>query len=96
MILYHGGTEIVKEPKIILGEQCRDFGFAFYTTDIFEQAFQWAQRLGRFRRKQAILNVYEFDGDQAAKDLKFRNFTDYSLEWLEFVVNKQVQSVVSA
>ncbi len=89
MMLYHGGTDIVKEPKIIFGEQGRDFGFAFYTTDIYEQALKWAKRQGRIRRKQAILNIYEFDDDKAAKDLNFKKFTDYSLEWLEFVVNNR-------
>lgn len=34
MILYHGGTNIITEPKILLNEKGRDFGFAFYTTDI--------------------------------------------------------------
>jgi hypothetical protein len=89
MILYHGGTDIVKEPKIISTEQGRDFGFGFYTTDIYRQAEKWARRQGRIRRKQAVLNVYEFDDNKAAKDLKFKRFTDYSIEWLEFIVGNR-------
>jgi len=89
MKLYHGGTDIVKEPKIIFTEQGRDFGFGFYATDIYEQALKWSKRQARIRRKQAILNIYEFDYDKAAKDLNFKTFTDYSLEWLEFVVNNR-------
>ena len=89
MILYHGGTDIVKDPKIILGEQGRDFGFGFYTTDIYEQAFAWAKRQGRIRQKQAFLNLYEFDGEQAAKYLNFKQFTEYSAEWLGFIVNNR-------
>jgi hypothetical protein len=92
MILYHGGTDIIKEPKIISGEQSRDFGFAFYVTDIREQALKWARRQGRTRRKQAVLNVYEFDKDSAVKGLNFKEFTDYSLEWLEFIVNNRANS----
>ena len=38
MILYHGTTLEIKEPKIFRNEIGRDFGFAFYTTDIKEQA----------------------------------------------------------
>ena len=38
MKLYHGGVIAVESPRIISGEQGRDFGFAFYTTDIKEQA----------------------------------------------------------
>ena len=34
MILYHGGYEEVWEPRVIQSEIGRDFGFAFYTTDI--------------------------------------------------------------
>jgi len=89
MILYHGGTDIVKTPKIIFSEQGRDFGFGFYTTDIHEQAFKWVKRQGRIRQRQAILNIYEFDDDLAAKNLNFKKLTDYSEEWLEFVVNNR-------
>lgn len=89
MMLYHGGTDIVKEPKIIYNEQGRDFGFGFYTTNIYEQALKWAKRQGRIRKKQAILNLYEFDNDNAEKNLNFKIFTDYSVEWLEFIVNNR-------
>ena len=40
MILYHGSTVVVDHPKIIKSEVGRDFGFAFYTTDIREQAIR--------------------------------------------------------
>ena len=33
MILYHGTTLEIKEPKIFRNEIGRDFGFAFYTTE---------------------------------------------------------------
>ncbi|GBU25309.1 hypothetical protein R83H12_01952 [Fibrobacteria bacterium R8-3-H12] len=89
MMLYHGGTDIVKEPKIIFNEQGRDFGFGFYATDIYEQALKWAKRQGRIRKKQAILNVYEFDENKSAENLNFKKFTDYSIEWLEFIVNNR-------
>jgi len=38
MILYHGGTDIIREPQIILSETGRDFDAGFYTTNIYEQA----------------------------------------------------------
>lgn len=90
MILYHGGTDIVQEPKLLLGERGRDFGVGFYTTGLYDQASKWAKRQGRTRRKQAILNAYEFDVDQAIEQLNFKQFTDYSLKWLEFVINNRV------
>jgi hypothetical protein len=89
MILYHGGTEIVREPMIVSADKGRDFGFGFYTTDIHEQALKWAQRQGRARRRQAVLNIYEFDEGGAAEGLEVKRFTDYSLEWLEFVVSNR-------
>jgi hypothetical protein len=89
MILYHGGTDIIKEPKILLNEKGKDFGFGFYTTDIYEQAVKWAKRQSRIRKKPAILNIYEFNADNARENLNFQTFTDYSLGWLEFVVNNR-------
>jgi hypothetical protein len=89
MILYHGGTDVVKEPRLLWGGRGRDFGVGFYATDICEQASKWAKRQGQARRQRAILNVYEFDDERAIKDLNFRKFTDYSIEWLEFVVNNR-------
>lgn len=44
MILYHGSTIAVEKPEIIKSEIGRDFGFAFYTTDIRDQAIRWAKR----------------------------------------------------
>jgi len=89
MILYHGGTDIVKEPKLISGEHGKDFGVGFYATDIYEQALRWAIRQGQIRNKQAILNIYDFDADMAEKELNFKNFTEYSLDWLDFVVSNR-------
>ena len=44
MKLYHGGLIPIEHPRIIQNELGRDFGFAFYTTDIQEQAERWARR----------------------------------------------------
>jgi hypothetical protein len=89
MILYHGGTDVIKEPKLISIERGRDFGIGFYTTNIREQAQKWAKRQGQIRNKQAILNIYEFDETRAKKDLNIKNFTEYSIEWLDFIVSNR-------
>lgn len=87
MIIYHGGTEIVSVPRIIKQSIGRDFGVGFYTTSIREQATKWAMRQTRFRRKdEAILNIYELD-DIAFKTLDIKNFDDYAMEWLDFVIS---------
>jgi hypothetical protein len=67
MILYHGGTHIIEKPVIVTGDQGRDFGFAFYATDIRDQAERWALRRARYRSRQVGIPVkgivceYEFD-----------------------------------
>ena len=91
MILYHGGTHIIEKPVIVTGDQGRDFGFAFYATDIRDQAERWALRRARYRSRQAGIPVkgivceYEFD-DELISDLSVRNFPYPSLEWIDFVV----------
>lgn len=89
MILYHGTTVEIKSPEIITSEMGRDFGFAFYTTDIKEQAERWAVRkakiLSRKTKRQIlpIVNIYEWHD---ADGLNIRNFDGISMEWLEMVV----------
>lgn len=91
MILFHGGTDIVEHPVVITGDQGRDFGFAFYTTDIREQAERWAVRRAKFRGRMAgrgvpaIVCEYELD-EAALPDLAVKRFPDPSMEWLDFVV----------
>ena len=91
MILYHGSTLEVQQPRILKSEIGRDFGFAFYTTDIQAQAERWARRRAMIESRrtktkvQAIVSVYEWDED-AAKQLRFLQFDGASMEWLDLVV----------
>jgi len=87
MILYHGGTNIVEKPKIKPHFGGRDFGTGFYCTDIRSQAEKWARRQGSIRKQTPVLNMYEFDLDNARQKLNFKMFADYSHEWLEIVIN---------
>ncbi len=92
MRLFHGGLVAIESPKIIRSYIGRDFGFAFYTTDISEQAERWAIR----RRKtalrngdnnaKAIVSVFEFDERNARTQLDILDFPEVSLEWLRLVV----------
>ena len=97
MILYHGSTMEVSQPRILKSEIGRDFGFAFYTTDIQAQTERWARRramIESHRTKtevQAIVSVYEWDED-AAKQLRFLQFDGASMEWLELVVTCRSQT----
>jgi hypothetical protein len=87
MILYHGGTDIIKKQIIKPQPTGRDFGTGFYCTDVRSQAEKWAMRQGRIRKKSAVLNMYEFDMDRAQGELNIKMFKDYSKEWLELVIN---------
>jgi hypothetical protein len=89
IILYHGGTDIVKKPEIRPQSGGRDFGTGFYCTDIRGQAEKWARRQGRIRKQAAFLNMYGFDIDNAKNSLSFKAFGEYSREWLETVLSSR-------
>lgn len=90
MLVYHGTTLEIKEPKIITTEIGRDFGFAFYTTDIKEQAERWALRRAKIqsRKRQnsvsAVVNIFDWERDIASDILEFDGA---SMEWLDMVVS---------
>ncbi|MCI5829199.1 MAG: DUF3990 domain-containing protein [Treponema sp.] len=89
MILYHGSTIEVSEPQILTTEKGRDFGFAFYTTDIKEQAERWAKRRAEIKSKMfgqkfcGIVNVYEWNENSTCRK---KAFDGANIEWLEMVV----------
>ena len=88
MLVYHGTTLEIREPRIIVSDIGRDFGHAFYTTDIKEQAERWAVRRAKvFSHKEkkefpAVVNVY----DWAKTDSYIKEFDGPSMEWLDLVV----------
>ena len=90
MIVYHGTTLKITEPKILRSEIGRDFGFAFYTTDIEEQAERWAVRRAKLEGRKfhkicnAIVNVYEWVSDS---DMNVLQMDGTTIEWLDMVVN---------
>lgn len=92
MILYHGSLVAVPAPMVLKTDLGRDFGPAFYTTDIREQAERWALRRRLFAMKSggiaaaAVVSEYEFDEVSARAQLKCRDFDAVSPEWLDMVV----------
>lgn len=90
MLVYHGSYLEIKEPEIIKTEYGRDFGFAFYTTDIKEQAERWAVRKSKIRNRlysekaYPIVNIYDWKLDKLP--LIIKNFHGASLEWLDMVL----------
>ena len=77
MLVYHGGTEIIDSPKIDVGRPKLDFGPGFYLTSLYDQAKEWAEKIGDERNVRPIINKYEFDKDKSIKDFQYLIFTDY-------------------
>lgn len=89
MIVYHGGITAVQVPKIIPAEIGRDFGFAFYTTDIKAQAERWAVRKAKIenrrpgRHAEPVVSVFDWDTTPL---LSVRRFDMPDMDWLDMVV----------
>ncbi len=90
MILYHGTTLRIEQPRIIRSEIGRDFGFAFYTTDIKEQAERWAIRRAKVEERKkkapcdAIVNIYEWSRNLTG--LSYKLYSEANMDWLEMVM----------
>ncbi len=74
MILYHGSSIEVREPKLLKIQRDLDFGRGFYTASDLDQAAKWAKRTALKRRSgSAFVSVYEAD-DQKLSALKILRF----------------------
>ena len=88
MIVYHGSTIEITKPLILTNEIGREFGFAFYTTDIKEQAERWAVRKAKIEKRRntiakPIVNMYEWNKDISCS---IKEFDGTSIEWLDMVL----------
>ena len=86
MIIYHGSTVPVETPKIMQSERKLDFGEGFYTTSNREQAIFWAKIVAVRRETDTqFLSAYEFDLEEAQKELTIIRFDETNEVWLDFV-----------
>lgn len=74
----------VDDPDLKHSRTNLDFGVAFYTTPIHEQAIKWCNRFEKSRLDKFV-SSYEFD-ESARSDLKILEFEAYSEEWLDFII----------
>lgn len=87
MKLYHGGANIIEHPDCLAGRDNLDFGKGFYTTLIREHAEEWAGQIAFNRgRKKPILNVYDFDKENAITEYRYLLFPAYDEAWMDFIV----------
>ena len=90
MILYHGSTQIIDQPKLIQSDRFLDFGQGFYTTTSIEQAARWAIiKQKRTNSETAYINVYETDQLFTDKNLSILVFPEANREWLEFITKNR-------
>ena len=87
--VYHGATEIVKDPLCKIGRPRLDFGQGFYVTDLKEQAIKWAKTLADKRDKKPLLNIYQLDKDAILTEARSKIFTAYDKDWLDFIVGNR-------
>lgn len=92
MIVYHGGTEIIEYPDVKRGRRGLDFGHGFYVTDIKQQAELWAERMSRIRLRDGIVNVYNLDLQKAKTKYSYRQYKEYDVDGLNFIVANRLNT----
>lgn len=84
MTVYHGSTEIIKNPDVLHSYRPLDFGKGFYVTSNKEQAKVWAKRKGVIlESKKSIVNIFEMN--ESFSFLQCKNFGEDLSEWIDFV-----------
>ena len=84
MTVYHGSTEIIKNPDVLHSYRPLDFGKGFYVTPNKEQAKVWAKRKGVIlESKKSIVNIFEMNENFSF--LQCKNFGEDLSEWIDFV-----------
>ena len=67
MIVYHGSTEIIKNPDVVHSKKYLDFGRGFYITTFENQAKKWAVRKGmrqeKLKRLITFRRAYEVENN---------------------------------
>lgn len=97
LIVYHGGTAIVKAPICKFGRKNLDFGQGFYVTDIRKQALEWAALMAARKKEEPILNRYILQRDSILDYARCKIFKAYDRDWLEFIVaSRRGQPVAEA
>jgi len=91
MLVYHGSTQEIRNPKTDVSRKLIDFGQGFYATTIKDQAEKWAKRKAGEKRvlgeiENAVVNIYEYTQNS---HLLVKKFGGYNEEWLMFVVNNR-------
>lgn len=91
MKLYHGGLDIIMNPRILRPTRTLDYGVGFYTTTSLSQAQQWVARKKSDVILAGVVNIYEFDESLLYKSgLEVLMFKEPSEEWVDFVMDNRL------
>jgi hypothetical protein len=85
IMVYHGGTDIIREPLCTVSRDNLDFGRGFYLTDLKEQGIRWAKTVAGRRKEAPILNVYALEREAILREARCKVFSNYDSEWLQFI-----------
>lgn len=87
IIIYHGGTEVVKEIDLTRSRANIGFGKGFYTTTSIQQARKWANGTARRRKEEkAFINQYLIHDFNGLNTLEFE-YAD--MKWFEYIVGNR-------
>jgi hypothetical protein len=87
MKVYHGSYTKITEIDLSKCEKNKDFGQGFYVTKNKKHAEEWAERIGSRNHTLGVVTEFEFGKYlYLEKDFKILHFSDYSTEWLDFVI----------
>ena len=87
MNLYHGSDVVVEKPILLPQHRTLDFGAGFYTTTNYEQAEDFARKVGdRRESEKCFVSVYQIaDFAILKKDLSVLEFAKPDEQWLDFI-----------
>lgn len=86
MKLYHGSNLIIEKVDLTKCHPFKDFGCGFYLTDNLSHARNMAQRRMMRAGGEKYITSFEFNLDEASRNLKIKIFDKPSEEWANFVM----------
>lgn len=93
MRLYHGSNVIIEEVDLSKCHPFKDFGRGFYLTDNMLHARNMAMRRVMRGGGEECVTTFEFDKEEALRDLRVNIFDHPSEEWAEFVMLNRNETI---
>jgi len=88
MILYHGSNVFIDSVDLSLSKPNKDFGQAFYLSDLLSQAQEMAEAKCIQFGGTPCVTSFKVD-ESLMNELDYKIFQDYSADWARFVYNNR-------